>query len=80
MLIELLGWGSNSLYVWMQHTNNVPNALSTMLKDKWTNWIFNKIYSYIVCIALVANVPALYFCRYNLNDIGFLVSFEAQMK
>ena len=64
MLIELIGWGSNSLYVWMQHADMVPTALTAWLQtSQYTNWYFNKLYSYIVCVALVANVPALYICR-----------------
>jgi hypothetical protein len=64
MLIELLGWGSKSLWSWMQHTDNVPAALDTWIhSSKWINYVFGRVYGYILCITMMLNVPALYLCR-----------------
>uniref|UniRef100_A0A183C4T5 G_PROTEIN_RECEP_F1_2 domain-containing protein n=1 Tax=Globodera pallida TaxID=36090 RepID=A0A183C4T5_GLOPA len=70
MLIQLFGWGSNSLSLLFFRQFFAITALSDM-----TKWAMNCVFSYVLTVATTANAPTLYFCSFE-----YKTAFQAQFR
>uniref|UniRef100_A0A183CIH0 G_PROTEIN_RECEP_F1_2 domain-containing protein n=1 Tax=Globodera pallida TaxID=36090 RepID=A0A183CIH0_GLOPA len=70
MLIQLFGWGSNSLSLLFFRQFFAITTLSDM-----TKWAMNCVFSYVLTVATTANAPTLYFCSFE-----YKTAFQAQFR
>ncbi|KAH7695354.1 hypothetical protein AAVH_17347 [Aphelenchoides avenae] len=55
---EFFGWGSNSVYQFLQGHFWSTDALTPLQK-----WDITQAIGYLLCVATAVNGPVLYFCR-----------------